>query len=341
MKKNIYTSALAAMVAIAGITTNVYGQSNAPSGGLFKKVGAAGGQFLKIPVGARANGMAGAFSAVADDLSAVYWNPAGISRVRGISANVSYNRWIADFTHNFAAVGIPINENYTAAVSFVSFSTGDIPKTTIEEPNGTGEFYSVNDYAFGLTFAGKITEQFSFGINGKYVQNGFSNVSSDGFVFDAGTSYETGIQGIKLGFSIHNFGGDQQFSGQDLNVNNQGNNNGTQAEVTTPFALPLAFRAGISSNVLEGDETNQLIVALDFETLSDTPEQFAIGTEYTWNDLLIARAGYRLGHDEFGLGVGAGVRYMGSGFGGQIDYSLNPTSELGWVNRLTASFQLK
>jgi len=224
----------------------------------------------------------------------------------------------------------------------VSFSTGNIEKTTVEEPGGTGEFYSVDDLAIGLSFAGKVTEQFSFGINGKYVSHGFANVTSNGFVFDAGTSYETGIQGIKLGFSIHNFGSDQQFNGQDLVVNTTGTtNNGNQEQITTPFALPLAFRAGISSNILEGDEVNDLIVALDFETLSDTPEQFALGAEYTWSDIVSIRGGYRLGHDEFGLAGGLGVKYESSGFAGQVDYSINPTANLGIVNRVSLGFTLK
>ncbi|MES2767042.1 MAG: PorV/PorQ family protein [Bacteroidota bacterium] len=341
MKKYTHLFAGIAIIAASGMITPAFGQTSGSSAGLFKKVGAAGGQFLKIPVGARATGMAGAFSAVSDDLTAIYWNPSGLANLQGINANLSYNNWFAGFTHNFAAVSVPISENYVVALNIVSFSTGNIEKTTVENEgqNGTGEFYSVNDFAIGGTFAGKVTEQFAFGVNAKYVKNGFSNVRSDGFVFDAGTSYEMGVQGIKLGFSIHNFGGDQQFGGEDLNVTTS--TTGAQEQVSTPFALPLSFRAGISGNVLEGDEVNDLIVALDFETLSDTPEQYALGAEYTWNDLFSVRGGYRLGHDEINLAGGVGVKYESTGFGGQVDYSIQPTKSLGIVNRISLGFTLK
>jgi hypothetical protein len=344
MNKYIRAAACCMMLCTA---SQIWAQDNSSgtSGGEFKKVGAAGGQFLKIPVGARANGMAGAFNGIADDVTAVYWNPSGLAKVRGISANVSYNRWIADFTHNFAGVSVPVGENYTAALSLISFSTGEIPITTLDNPEGIGTTYSVNDFAIGASFAGRITEQFSVGINAKYIESGFSNISSNGIVFDVGTSYETGIQGIRLGFSVHNLGSDQQFTGQDLNVNNSGTgtnqNNGTnQTLVTNSFAIPLSFRAGIASEVI-ADETNNLLVALDFETFSDTPEQYALGAEYTWNNLLVARAGYRLGHDQFNLGGGLGVMYQGNDLGGTVDYSINPTSELGLVHRISLGFNMK
>ncbi|HYF02295.1 MAG TPA: PorV/PorQ family protein [Patescibacteria group bacterium] len=349
MKKYIRPVACVAFMAAGILTSPLMAQNDGAtgsSGGAFKKVGASGGQFLKIPVGARATGMAGAFNAISDDVTAIYWNPSGLSKLRTVNANVTYNRWIADFTHNFAAITAPIGENYTIALSALSFSTGDIPVTTLDRPEGNGSTYSVNDFALGLSFAGRITEQFSVGVNAKYVQNGFSNVASNGVVFDVGTAYETGIQGIRLGFSVHNLGSDQQFNGQDLNVNNSGtpgsstNTNTNQALITNEFSLPLSFRAGIASEVLN-DETNNLQVALDFETFSDTPEQFALGAEYTWSNLLIVRGGYRLGHDEFGLAGGLGLRYEGGSFGGQVDYSINPTSNLGLVNRISLAFTLK
>ncbi len=55
-------------------------------GQTLSKSGTTAAQFLKIGVGARAIGMGGAFAATADDITAMYWNPAGLARVYGREA---------------------------------------------------------------------------------------------------------------------------------------------------------------------------------------------------------------------------------------------------------------
>jgi len=123
------------------------------SGGEFKKVGAAGAQFLKIGVGARANGMAGAYSALANDVTSMYWNPAGIADINGIAANISYTQWFAGFSHNFAGLVLPVGDSYRFGISLTSFSSGEIPITTLEKAEGTGASYSISDFALGASFA--------------------------------------------------------------------------------------------------------------------------------------------------------------------------------------------
>ena len=129
------------------------------SGGDFRKVGAAGAQFLKIGVGARASALAGAYGSLANDVTAMYWNPAGISDISGIAANISYTQWFAGFSHNFAGLVLPLGDSYRLGVSLTSFSSGNIPITTLEKSNGTGASYSISDFAFGATFGGYITNE--------------------------------------------------------------------------------------------------------------------------------------------------------------------------------------
>ena len=93
MKKYIRPVACVAFMAAGILTSPLMAQNDGAtgsSGGAFKKVGASGGQFLKIPVGARATGMAGAFNAISDDVTAIYWNPSGLSKLRTVNANVTY-----------------------------------------------------------------------------------------------------------------------------------------------------------------------------------------------------------------------------------------------------------
>ncbi|MDX9789585.1 MAG: PorV/PorQ family protein [Candidatus Kapaibacterium sp.] len=311
------------------------------SAGEFTKIGAAGGQFLKIGVGARGNALGGAYTAVTNDLSSIFWNPAGLAEINTMSADFSYTQWFATYSHNFGAVAMPIGDGYTAAVSFTSLSSGDIRVTTVERPEGTGSVYQVNDVAVAASFSGYLTDQFSFGVTVKYVQNAFSSVSANGFAFDIGTKYDTGIQGIKLGFSMHNLSTQQQYDGTDLRTSKKLNESLDMAPLDAtylayPFNLPIVFRAGITTDIIEQDE-HKLLAAADFVTLTDVAEQFMLGAEYVWNDFLAIRGGYVFGQSQMGLSGGIGLKYFGGAFGGSIDYSINPTTSLGLVNRLSVA----
>jgi long-subunit fatty acid transport protein len=313
---------------------NVQGSSN----GDFLKVGAAGAQFLKIGVGARGSAM-GAYSAVANDLSSVWWNPAGIADVKTMGGELNYTQWFAGLQHMFAGVSLPIGANYTLAGTITSFTSGDIPVTRIDNLN-TGLKYQISDIAATLTFAGYLTEDFSFGISGKYVQNGISLLTSTGVAFDVGTTYNTGLYGIRLAFAMLNLGSKMQYSGADLRTTKkiiqELRTSPIDAEfVTSSYSMPLMFRAGLSSEVYKTEE-HKVIVAGDFTTLSDVPEQFALGAEYTFKDLISLRGGYLFNHDQFGLSGGIGINWdSGSGIKAGMDYSINPTSDIGVINRIS------
>ncbi|MGE5479584.1 MAG: PorV/PorQ family protein [Chloroflexota bacterium] len=319
-------------------------QRGSSSQGKADKTAAVGGQFLKIGVGARASAMGGAYSAVANDLTSLYWNPAGLANLHTITAEFDYCQYFADMSHSFAGASVPIGADFAAGISFTSFGTNAIPVTTIDHPEGTGATYDINDMAVGITFAGFLTEQFSFGITAKYINNSIASVSSSGVAFDIGTLYETGIQGIKLGFAIQNLGGEQEYQGQDLGSQKKLYEELWQAPldvsyISSAYSLPLIFRAGVASDIYTQDE-HKVTGAFDFITVSDVAEQYNLGAEYTWNDLLSLRAGYQFGNEQLGFSGGVGIKYLGSGFGGRFDYSISPTANLGLVNRFSIGVTL-
>jgi hypothetical protein len=211
----------------------------------------------------------------------------------------------------------------------------------------------VSDVALGVTFAGELTDQFSFGVTAKYVNHGFSNMNAGGFVFDVGTRYNTGYNGVTLGFSINSLGTPQTFDGPNVTRTNNPipglNASPIDMQIqTSTFEMPLSFRAGLGVDMFQGFiadrpefedgvAVHQWLVAADFETFSDVPEQFAVGTEYTFREFVSLRAGYRFGTDQFGLSGGVGLKYMAGGFNGSIDYSVSPSQSLGMINRLSVS----
>ncbi|MBU3740845.1 MAG: PorV/PorQ family protein [Candidatus Kapabacteria bacterium] len=348
--------ALVLILVAAGSSSIASAQPIAVTAGEFTKVGLAGGQFLKIGVGARGTGMAGAFSGLANDLTSLYWNPAGAADIKNYAADAHTTFWFAGMQHSFAAAIMPVSEKLRAAVSFTSFNSGDIQITTMDQQDGTGGIYSVSDIALGFSLSGYLTEQFAFGVTAKYVQHAFSQMSAGGFVFDIGTRYNTGFNGMTLGFTITGLGTEQTFTGPEVNRTNApfSGINTTPLDMTlatSSFNLPLSFRAGLGVDLFKGfldvapptdtDGTiiHNWLVGLDFETLSDVPEQFAIGTEYTFREFVTVRAGYRFGHDQFGLAAGLGLRYTSGDFDGSVDYSINPSANLGLVNRISLSMR--
>lgn len=326
----------------------VYGADDvvgSTAGGNFTKVGASGAQFMKIGIGPRASGMAGAYGAVADDLTSVFWNPAGLANIHSIQATFNYTSWFASFNHNFGAVSLPLGDNFTVALHMISFGSDRIEITTMDQPNGTSTYYTVQDVAVGLSIAGYLTDQFSFGFTAKYISNSFASLNANGLAFDFGTMYETGIQGIRLGFSIHNLGTEQVYSGEDLKASKKlwDAMNAAPLDVeylTTPFSIPLIFRAGIAADIIEVDD-HKVVASFDFVTLSDTPEQFALGAEYTWKEILSFRGGYVMGHDQFSLAGGVGINYFTGSFMGKVDYSVSPTSDIGLVHRIGISIGME
>jgi hypothetical protein len=328
------------------------------SAGEFRKVGAAGAQFLKIGVGARANGMSGAFSAIANDPTALFYNNAGIVDIDGYMGHVTYTQWFGGYSHNFIAGIIPLSDKYRAGLSVTSFTSGPIPFTTVQDENRLNTTYSITDVAIGGTIAGQLTDQFSFGVTVKYVQNGIGGMSASGVLADVGTMYR--FRGVRLGFSVSNLGPQLQYTGADLNFRTDLIRELQYQQIdasflVNPYNAPISLKAGLVADLMsellgmyESDPNlgigkereHRWLLALDFETLSDVPEQFAIGTEYTWNDLLSLRAGYRFNQSVFGLSGGIGLRYIGSGFDGMLDYSIQPTSTLGIVNRFSVTVRV-
>lgn len=315
------------------------------SGGDFEKVGSAGAQFLKIPIGGRGVGMGGAFGSVTDDLSSIFWNPAGLSNIEDVSAYFSYTQWFAGYSHNFGALNLPLNDRFNVSLFAIGFSSPRIEETTVNQEDGTGAFYTVNDVSLGAAISGKLTEQFTFGFVAKIVRNAFQTVDATGVAFDIGTQYDTGIYGIKFGFSIHNLGAEQRYEGNALNGPSTSLNGsssvgdglgGSGIDVAIPaypFSLPLIFRAGVSSMILDGDD-HDFLVSADFITMSDSPEQLAMGLEYTFRDFISFRGGYYYGNDQLSFSGGIGVNYISELFNGEVEYAISPTADLGLINRI-------
>jgi len=318
----------------------------------FSKVGTAAAQFLKIGVGARAMGLAGSFTAIANDVSTLYWNPAGITNFSSFSFAVSHTEWFADISHDFAGIIYPLSTSDIIALNVIALNTGEQEVTTVTQPDGTGIFYDVSDLAIGISYARELTDRFSVGLSVKYIQQNLYNESASTFAIDAGTFLRTGFHDLIIAMAISNFGGDMQLEGTDLitttNVNNQGSGNyNPDARLKTePWPLPLTFRIGVAMNIVGGkdpviaSENNRVTFEIDGVHPNDNTEKLTFGGEYAWNENICARLGYRMNYDVEKWTYGVGVKFDISSTQVGFDFAQVSFSDLGNVSQISFEMSL-
>jgi hypothetical protein len=320
MKKYIILALMTGFIATMAISQEV------------TKVGTTAAPFLNIDVGARALGMGGSFVSVADDISSMYWNPAGVARLAGPQALFTHTRWIADVSFNYAAFAMPLGNFGTLGVNATFLTMDEMERTTVYEPEGTGETFDAGSYAFGVSYARNLTDRFSIGFNAKYINEKIYHSSASGAAFDVGTLFDTQYYGLKIGMSICNYGTKMQMGGRDMLIQTDidpqisGNNRNINADLKTDeFDLPLIFRVGVSMDVLKGMGDSNLILSVDALHPNDDVESVNAGGEYWFHRMVALRAGYKslfARDSQEGLCFGAGLNYKLMGYTTlMIDYA--------------------
>ncbi len=311
-------------------------------------LGAAGAQFLKIGVGSKYQGMAEASVATVNDAYAMYWNPAGLVDVESWAVAFTSVDWLADVGLNYVGVARQFEGVGTFGTSVTVLSASDQEITTVADQNGTGQYYSATSYAIGLTFARQLTNRFAFGASVKYVGEKIGKVDSRGIAFDFGTLLYTGFNSLRLGMSITNMGPDLKFTGSDLKVAHDYNENsevgGTNADAvdaelrTNSYSLPLAFRVGLAYD-FELGSSSVVTVSGDFLHPNDSEQKAALGAEYEFNERFYLRGGYKINYDEEKLAFGGGLKAdVGSETQLVIDYAWQDFGRLESTQRFSVGF---
>jgi hypothetical protein len=336
----------------------------------FNNVGNRSGEFLTIPVGSRAVAMGNAFTALADDITAVYWNPAGLAFMERKETFFTYIDMPLDVNLTFAGAGVPVFEGQGTFAGFVEvLNFGQMEQTTVLSPNGTGIMWDSFSFAGGVSYAHNFSDRFAAGFTVKGVHESISDQSATAFAMDFGSNYHTTFAGrtIRLAFMVQNMGTPLQFGGSQLNVLisppdvGQGEvppSNPREATlVTTAYQLPTVFKAGLAYDLLSGSGNSDVswVVAGEFWQPNNQNATVSGGTEYTRRlgeegstTAVSLRGGYYLQQDEIALGdspngfdqarglsLGGGFTYDFKTFSTTIDYAYRNMGRLTQSQYLT------
>lgn len=307
--------------------------------------GTSAANFLKLSIGARAVGMGESFAAVSDDISSVYWNPAGLARIKSGALHLSHNIWFQDINYEFIGVGIPLGKQYedssvlpfagigsrgALAISASYLYLGGLERRTGNTAEPEGKF-GANDLAVTLTYANALPfvarRNLLAGFNVKVIRQQIYVEKAMAFAVDFGMQYKTGpfISAI----AVQNLGTKMKF-------------------IEEAYPLPLNYKIGIAWQPL-GTVLN---IAFDVNKPIDNKINYHLGTEYWVGQIIALRAGYLHGdsvqknaltgkgfgrntNNELasltGLMAGAGFRILSYG----VDYAFVPYGELGNTHRVS------
>jgi hypothetical protein len=270
--------------------------SPANAGGL-DRVGTAGAQELRIPVGAASVAIGGSAVALGNGLGNMFYNPASLAAVDESQALVSYSSYLADSKVNYAAVSTKIGTQGNLAFSVKVLNVGDIIVTTETAPEGTGEILNPNFAVLGVTYGRRMTDRVLLGISGAYVSEKVAEVSANGFAVDLGVQYDTGWRGLRFGFAMKNVGPDMQFSGANLEQRIQvpGDDPSAQPHVvrlqSASFEIPSYLQIGVSYDLPMGEDRHASVYGA-FQGNNFSTDEYRIGAEFPIGSFLALRGGY-------------------------------------------------
>lgn len=315
------------------------------------RVGTTTANFLEIGYGGAGNAMGEAYVSVVRDLSAIYWNPAGLAYMEQNEAQFFYQPWVADIATSFAGVGLALRDIGTLALGLFYTDYGDMEVTTLRQQEGTGEMFSSVDFAASLSYSRRLAQWFAFGASLKYISSSIWHVDARAVALDLGVIVQTHFfspsgdraHGLNIGMSISNYGTRMKYDGLDLLVpidilpEEKGNFRDTPGQFQLQgWELPLIFRIGVSVNPLVLNN-QRLTLSADALHPNNNSESVNLGAQYKLKVPAVGsfylRAGYKalfIADSEYGFSFGGGLelRFMHN-LGVKVDYAYRGVGVLG------------
>jgi hypothetical protein len=305
------------------------------------------GEFISLGVGGRALGLGGAYVALANDVTAGYWNPAGLARIDYPQIVLMHDEQFGSLVnHDYGAVAFPMGTSASLGISLIRLGVDDIPDTRNAGVDINGNltydptqfsridpnrvtYFNAADYALYVTYAQRHSGNFTYGANVKLIRRDLGDASATGIGFDLGIWYRP-FERMVVGANV-----------QDITTTFLAWSTGRNELISPTMKLGTAY----FFDLLGGRIAPALDVDVRFEgrkyasTAAIGPVSFDVhgGLEYMFKDLIAVRAGYS---DVKQLTMGIGVHFPKL----NIDYSLakfDATDQLGNTHRISLMFTLE
>ena len=297
------------------------------------RTGTSGANELLIPIGVRGISMGQAGVATSTGIEALFWNPAGVSKMDG-SANVMFSHmdYIADIGVEYGAVAANFEGFGVVSLSIKSLAIGDIPVTTTQNPDGTGSTFSPQFLTAGLTYSRQLTERIAVGLTANFITETLGDASANGLAFNVGVVYDNlgDVDGLSFGVVMKNVGPQMRYAGSALFVQADVTNLNRPPQYYTidaaSFELPSTFELGIGYKP-QIDAMNSLTVATTFQNNNFSGDEYKFGLEYGYNHTFFLRGGYSLSPKSqtedyiYGFSAGAGIDYSFESIDLRLDYA--------------------
>ena len=295
------------------------------------RIGSAAGAQVQQPVGAKDIAMSGANIALTSGINAIYWNPAGLSRMDGNAmGQFSTLTIFDDIKINYLAVGASLGDLGTLAFSIKAFDFGDIPLTTNEDMDGaSGKTFSPTFATSALTYAIGLTNTINVGLTAKVIYESVPRAEGTAIAFDAGLQYANfgGLEGLSFGIAIKNIGSDMRYEGSAFSSEFQAAN-GRQDVLDRTAAsnqLPGSFEFGVGyvNNI---NEQSAITLNSMFQSNNFDYDAVKMGLEYSYDKMLFLRGGYNMSDAPedsklYTFTMGAGFKYDVGGTVIMVDYA--------------------
>ncbi|MFH1679496.1 MAG: PorV/PorQ family protein [Candidatus Eisenbacteria bacterium] len=270
---------------------------------------------MLIDPGVAASGMGYAYTAVADDPSALYWTPAGLTRgAQGQDLLLAHTEWFVDHRMEYAVVSWNRGADAFAA-GITGFYVGGIERRE-EDPTAEpfGDF-GAYDLVVSLAYA-RAWGPLRAGLAAKPFYSKIDRVSAHGVAVDFGLQADTPVDNLTIGGAIANVGNEPYY-------------------VEERFSLPLDLRGGAAYRIPLPAEYGDLLVSGEARKTKDENARTHFGADLRLSSGISFRFGYKLGYEEedyaFGIGVARGFY--------SIQYAVVPfQSDFGNVHRFALVF---
>ncbi len=296
-----------------------------------------GGEFLTLGAGGRGLGMGSAYSALANDVTAGYWNPAGLAQLEYPQIMLMHSEQFEGVVnYNYGSFAMPLGANRSLGVGLIRLGVDDIFVTKLTNPelklDATNKPYkertiSDAEYALFLSYASQKSERWSWGANVKIIHKSIGDFSAWGLGFDLATLFKP-VGDLQIGLNL-----------QDLTTTVLAWNTGAR-EIIIP-----TLKAGVAYPLQIKGLGGSMAPALDFDIRfegRDYAAQFSsgpvsvdshLGWEYQFREVVALRLGSDIGN--FTAGAGIILQKF------QFDYAFLSHDDLGNSHRVSARFSFE